>query len=199
MKTRTIYSPLIDINDYKYITNCKEVLKTNETINEPVRENVDAILSEIEKRCPDAREMWKTLTIEKGDSQQRSPPRVRSGKEKPLERKRKAENLGNKEAPSHDCAWTCKYKPKSAQEIVGNEEAAGKLKSWLSGWRASLAKEDNGSSGDEFYSSDCSSMCNQNENNQVAVLLGPHGSGKSASVYAVAEELDYRFVMSRLR
>lgn len=209
MKTESRYLPSIDINNYKCITNYKEVSKTSEMVNEPVKENIDTVLSEIEKFCPDVRELWKALTIKNNQKrdmeslddqkplkEKKSPSRMRGRKTKQLERKKKAESSENKEDLFHDCAWTCKYKPKSAQGIVGNEEAANKLKSWLSGWRASLTNENDGSSGDEFYSSDCSSMCN-NENNQIAVLLGPHGSGKSASVYAIAEELGYRFVMEK--
>ncbi|EFN70838.1 ATPase family AAA domain-containing protein 5 [Camponotus floridanus] len=175
-----------------------EINKTSKTIevniNEPVKGNFDQVLSEIEELCPDARKMWKTISKIKNDSEKRSPSRMKGRKTRTLERKKRemlTERIENEESRSHDCAWTCKYKPKSAEEIIGNEEAAGKLKDWLSGWRAFLTKEDDGSSGDEFYSSDCSTSCNNRENNQIAVLLGPHGSGKTASVYAIAEELGY--------
>lgn len=63
-----------------------------------------------------------------------------------------------------------------------------KLKTWLEAWQTPV-REDYSSS-EEFYSSD-NSYQNSLETNQVAVLLGPHGSGKTASVYAVAEELGY--------
>ncbi|XP_077278918.1 enhanced level of genomic instability 1 [Temnothorax americanus] len=187
MKIEKKYLPLIDIGNYKYITNCRESSRTTKTINEPVKENVERVLSEIEKLYPDVRKIWKTITMIKGNSVKKSPPRMR-GRKRALERRRTL--MESEESQLHDCMWTYKYKPMSAQEIVGNEEAANKLKDWLSGWRTSLTKENDGSSGDEFYSSDCSSSCN-NENNQIAVLLGPHGSGKSASVYAIAEELGY--------
>lgn len=64
------------------------------------------------------------------------------------------------------------------------------MKEWLTGWRATFTNEDVNTS-DEFYSTDCSSDTKIIENNQVAVLLGPCGSGKTASVYAVAEEFGY--------
>lgn len=194
MKIEKKYLPSIDINNYKYI-NCREATRTIKTINEPVKENVEQVLSEIEKFYPDVQKMWKTISTIKGDFEKKSSPRMRSRKTRLTERKRiLMESIGNDENQSHNCAWTYKYKPMSAQEIVGNEEAAGKLKDWLSGWRISLMKENDGNSSDEFYSSDCSSSYN-NENNQIAVLLGPHGSGKSASVYAIAEELGYRLVI----
>ncbi|KAM0737079.1 Enhanced level of genomic instability 1 [Formica fusca] len=193
-KVERKYLPSIDVNNYKYICNYSKAPKAVEVkINEPVKGNIDEILSEIEELCPDARKIWKTISTIKSDSEKKSPlSRMKGRKSRTLERKKMlTENIGNEKSPLHDCAWTCKYKPMSAEEIVGNEEAAVKLKDWLGGWRASLTKEDDGSSGDEFYSSDCSSSCNNREDNQTAVLLGPYGSGKTASVYAVAEELGY--------
>lgn len=192
MKSEKKYVPSIDVSNYKHITNCREARATK-TINEPVKENIEQVLSEIEEFCPDVRKMWKTISTIKGDSEKKSPPRRKT---RALERKRMlVESIENEENQSSNCIWTHKYKPMSAREIAGNEEAANKLKDWLSGWRATLTKEDDDSSGGEFYSSDCSSSYN-NENNQIAVLLGPHGSGKSASVYAIAEELGYRLVIA---
>ncbi|XP_070152901.1 enhanced level of genomic instability 1 isoform X3 [Polyergus mexicanus] len=193
-KVERKYLPSIDVNNYKCICNYSKAPKAIEVkINESVKGNIDEILSEIEELCPSARKIWKTISTIKSDLEKKSPlSRMKGRKSRTLERKKiLTENIGNEKSPLHDCAWTCKYKPMSAEEIVGNEEAAGKLKDWLSGWRASLTKEDDGSSGDEFYSSDCSSSCNNREDNQIAVLLGPYGSGKTASVYAVAEEFGY--------
>lgn len=191
------YSPLIDVNKYKCITNYNEVLKATVTINVSAKENFDQVLSDIEERCSDARSMWKTiLTIKDELDRKNSSSRVKSGKAKSSKREATlAQNI--KDNQSHDSTWTCKYRPMSTQDVVGNEEAARKLKDWLNGWRTSLTRE-NDSSSDEFYSSDCSYTSFNNENNQVAVLLGPHGSGKSASVYATAEELGYRFVHENL-
>lgn len=199
-KVEKKYLPLIDINNYKCICNYSKTPKAIEVnIHEPVKGNFDQVLSEIEEFCPDVREMWKTISKIKGDSEKRSPSRMKGRKTRMLERKKMlTENIDNEESWLHDCVWTCKYKPMSAEEIIGNEEAARKLKDWLNGWRTSLTKKDDDSSGDEFYSSDCSSSCNNHENNQIAVLLGPHGSGKTASVYAIAEELGYRLVVAKV-
>jgi len=193
-KVERKYSPSIDINNYKCITNYNEMPKAIETINEYVKENIDQVLSEIEKICPEVQRMWKTISMIKDKLEKKS--QTRGKKEKSLERKKMLMESINNENQSHDCMWTCKYKPTNMQDIVGNEEAAKKLKNWLTSWRVSLTKTDDGSSGDEFYSSDCSSSYN-NENNQVVVLLGPHGSGKSASVYAIAEELGYRLEITK--
>lgn len=196
IKIEKKYLPLIDVSNYKYITNYEKASTATKTINEPVKEDIERVLSEIETFYPDVRKMWKTISTIKGDSEKKSPSRMRDRETRALERKRiLKDNIENEENQLHNCAWTYKYKPMSTQEIVGNEEAAGKLRDWLSGWRASLTRENDGSSGDEFYSSDCSSSYNS-ENNQMAVLLGPHGSGKSASVYAIAKEFGYRLVVA---
>ncbi|KAL6261962.1 hypothetical protein P5V15_007045 [Pogonomyrmex californicus] len=190
MKIEKKYLPSIDINNYKHITSYKEASTVTEAINKPVKKNIEQALIEIEQLYPDVQNMWKTISTIKGDSEKKALSR-RGRKSKVFERKKMlTENVRNEDNQSRNCMWTYKYKPRSVQEVVGNEEAANKLKDWLSSWRLSLTKENDGSSGDEFYSSDCSSSCN-NENNQIAVLLGPHGSGKSASVYAIANELGY--------
>jgi DNA polymerase III delta prime subunit len=43
------------------------------------------------------------------------------------------------------------------------------------------------SSGDEFL--DCDSNDNRNVPNNTAILVGPHGCGKTSAVYAIANEL----------
>lgn len=188
-KIKENYLPSINVNNYKCITNYKEHRKSIETINEPVKENFDQVLSKIEERCPDTQKMWKVISAIIGKSKKKPASRLRSKKANLLEKKEKLTKNNNEEHESHNYTWTYKYRPRNADDIVGNEEAAGKLKDWLSSWR--VTKEDI-SSGDEFYSSDSCSCSYNNENNQMAVLLGPHGSGKSACVYAVAEELGYR-------
>lgn len=189
LKIKNKYLPLININDYKCIINHEKLVRIPDMKSEPKQENLSQVLSEIEESCSDTRKLWKIISTIKSDSEKRSPSRMRNKKSRLLEQNKTV--AGSEENKLHDCVWTCKYKPMSTQEIVGNEEAAGKLKTWLTGWRASLKTNNNDNSSDEFYSSDCSSSCN-NENNQIAVLLGPHGSGKSASVYAIAEEFGYR-------
>ncbi|XP_014472510.1 PREDICTED: ATPase family AAA domain-containing protein 5 [Dinoponera quadriceps] len=188
MKAEKKYLPSVNIDEYRCITNYNEAVSgATVSVDKPVKGSFEEVLSEMEERCPDVPEMWKTVSTIRNKTEKK---RARGGgrRTKSLERKGLT---GSVEATtrSHDCVWTCKYKPMSAQEVVGNEEAATKLKDWLSGWR--ITTKEGYSSGEEFYSSDCSSNPYNHENNQTAVLLGPHGSGKSASVYAVAEELGY--------
>ncbi|KAK2577142.1 hypothetical protein KPH14_003302 [Odynerus spinipes] len=190
MKSETKYKPKLNYHDHKY--TCQSIkVQNNSTasVNLSVEKNIEEILTEMEKCCTDTRSMWKTvLSTAKGQTsitQSQKPKgkkRKSTGKEGIIER--------HEESKNKNSIWTHKYKPMNSHQIVGNEEAALQLKDWLIKWRSVLRKEDN-SSGDEFYSSDCS-YTSKNENNQVAVLLGPYGSGKTASVYAIAEELGYR-------
>ncbi|XP_046813074.1 ATPase family AAA domain-containing protein 5 isoform X1 [Vespa crabro] len=189
LKSDMIYLPTVNYNDYKYISQSSKLSnKSLITINASVEKTTEEILTEMEKHCADTRSIWETvISVAKDHFGMIQLKKGKSKKAKSIEKK----------GPTKDCdkrliansIWTQKYKPMNSRQIVGNEEGAKKLRDWLSHWRSSLHKE-HGSSGDEFYSSDCS-FTSKHENNQVAVLLGPHGTGKTASVYAVAEELGY--------
>lgn len=161
-------------------TDFEEFVKIDET-------NLEDTLRELESRYSDVRTMWANIS----STSNRTPKKYQKKRNKKL---KLHQGKGNSsEIPdSPNPTWTCKYKPTSSGQIVGNDAAIGKLRNWLSGWRLPSPNDDR-SSGDEFFSSDSSSSgCY--ENNQVAVLLGPYGSGKTASVYAIAEELGYRSV-----
>lgn len=45
------------------------------------------------------------------------------------------------------------------------------------------------SSGDEFFDCDSNENTNRNLPNNTAILVGPHGCGKTSAVYAIANEL----------
>ncbi len=63
--------------------------------------------------------------------------------------------------------WTEKHRPKSLEEMVGNEEARAKLVLWLKKWKPGA---------------------------RAALLLGPPGTGKTTSVHLVAEKLGYQLI-----
>ncbi|XP_047346063.1 ATPase family AAA domain-containing protein 5 isoform X2 [Vespa velutina] len=184
-----IYLPTMNYNDYKYISQSSILSnKSLITINASVEKTTEEILTEMEKHCADTRSMWETvISVAKDHFGMIQLKKGKSKKAKSIEKKGITKDFD--ERVIANSIWTQKYKPMNSRQIVGNEEGAKKLRDWLSHWRSSLHKE-HGSSGDEFYSSDCS-FTSKHENNQVAVLLGPHGTGKTATVYAVAEELGY--------
>ncbi|XP_054392599.2 ATPase family AAA domain-containing protein 5 isoform X1 [Pongo abelii] len=108
----------------------------------------------------------------------------------------------SKDSGTEDMLWTDKYQPQTASELIGNELAIKKLHSWLKDWkrRAELEERQNlkgkrdekhedfsggidfkGSSDDEE-----SRLCN------TVLITGPTGVGKTAAVYACAQELGFK-------
>lgn len=188
------FVPVIDIKNFKSLIDfSKKESESLEKINKP---KIQDALTDIEKHCSNVRDMWNVISLVKKQSNKVVSPKERGKKNRQLGKKEKMEHK-IKEDQLEYCSWTYKYRPKSSQEIVGNEEAVAKLKEWLIGWKKAEFTNDNVSSGDEFYSSD-SCQTKISENNQVAVLLGPHGCGKTASIYAVADEFGYTSVLKEL-
>ncbi|XP_076792318.1 ATPase family AAA domain-containing protein 5 [Arvicanthis niloticus] len=107
----------------------------------------------------------------------------------------------SKDSGTEDMLWTEKYQPQNSNELIGNELAVKKLHSWLKDWkrRAELEERQNlkgrrdekedlsdsmdfkGSSDDEEYR-----LCN------TVLITGPTGVGKTAAVYACAQELGFK-------
>lgn len=104
---------------------------------------------------------------------------------------------------TEDMLWIEKYQPQNSSELIGNELAIKKLHSWLKDWkrRAELEERQNlkgkrdekqedpldsidfkGSSDDEEETR----LCN------TVLITGPTGVGKTAAVYACAQELGFK-------
>ncbi|CAL0307858.1 unnamed protein product [Lupinus luteus] len=96
--------------------------------------------------------------------------------------------------------WTHKYKPTKAFEVCGNGESVNFLRDWLHLWherryqsrKDSSIKDQCGTQNDDFNCSDSDydlEDCNVKDSLQnVLLITGPIGSGKSAAVYACAQE-----------
>ncbi|XP_078037453.1 enhanced level of genomic instability 1 [Augochlora pura] len=181
------FVPTINSSDYACTMDFSEAKFEEKVKNKTAK--ISDVLTEMEKFCTDTREMWNVISfIVNGQPIKAVSPGTRTKKNK-LVREEIIIEEKSTENQIENYNWTHKYRPRSIKEIVGNEEAGRKLKEWLTGWKTTFRNESN-SSGDEFYSSD-STASGIRENNQIAILLGPHGSGKTASVYAVAEEFGY--------
>ncbi|XP_060059969.1 ATPase family AAA domain-containing protein 5 [Erinaceus europaeus] len=104
---------------------------------------------------------------------------------------------------TEDMLWTEKYQPQDSSELIGNEIAIKKLHSWLKDWkrRAELEERQNIQGKKEEKQEDllddrdfkCSSddeeetrLCN------TVLITGPTGVGKTAAVYACAQELGFK-------
>uniref|UniRef100_A0A8C0SND8 ATPase family AAA domain-containing protein 5 n=1 Tax=Canis lupus familiaris TaxID=9615 RepID=A0A8C0SND8_CANLF len=136
-----------------------------------------------------------------------SSPSPKKINEKPEELdKRNNSNRIKQDSGTEDMLWTEKYQPQNSNELIGNELAIKKLHSWLKDWkkRAELEERQNlkgkkdekqegilnlldsidfkGSSDDEEETR----LCN------TVLITGPTGVGKTAAVYACAQELGFK-------
>ncbi|CAK1556235.1 unnamed protein product [Leptosia nina] len=108
-------------------------------------------------------------------------------------------NLANVEPDSVDkLCWADKFKPTSAKQIIGNFTAIDELKKWLQLWTENLVRnkhnEDSDSDFDILRDSDADSRESLKSFNNVLIICGEVGSGKTSSVYAVATELGIKVI-----
>ncbi|KAI9097944.1 hypothetical protein K1719_025715 [Acacia pycnantha] len=108
-------------------------------------------------------------------------------------------------AKTEGTLWTYKYKPTKAFEVCGNDESVKFLRDWLQLWHGrryqskkdSLYRDKGDMQGDDNDDADydCShcdydseDMTEEDSLENVLLITGPAGSGKSAAVYACAQE-----------
>ena len=116
--------------------------------------------------------------------------------------------------PDHFELWTEKYQYKNEDEIVTNHSQFERLKEWLTNWKTILSKESANSNSasksksknkndDDSYSESDFSCDSDYSNSSIyganrkfyanAILLsGPHGCGKTSSIYTVAKQLGFK-------
>ena len=91
-----------------------------------------------------------------------------------------------------------KYAPQCAEDVIGNARVVKDLASWLGEWEARDVKRrrrlNEGDSSDGYSSdSDVSDeFLDEEDLPNTALLLGPNGVGKTASVYALAHEMGFK-------
>ncbi|XP_075034176.1 ATPase family AAA domain-containing protein 5 [Mixophyes fleayi] len=101
-----------------------------------------------------------------------------------------------------DVLWTEKYQPQHSDDLIGNSVAVKQLHSWLRDWKIRAEKDDRknqmqktGKDDNDTWDlgdfrdgedSDEESLCN------TVLITGPPGVGKTAAVYACAQELGFK-------
>ncbi|XP_075759969.1 ATPase family AAA domain-containing protein 5 isoform X2 [Pelodiscus sinensis] len=104
-----------------------------------------------------------------------------------------------------DVLWTEKYQPQDSSELIGNSVEIKKLHSWLKEWkkRADWEEKNSQKSEKDAESQQDSMDCmdfkdDKSESEEESILCntvlitGPSGVGKTAAVYACAQELGFK-------
>nr|XP_020472089.1 ATPase family AAA domain-containing protein 5-like isoform X1 [Monopterus albus] len=105
------------------------------------------------------------------------------------------------EVMKEDMLWTDKYQPQHSSDIIGNTASVRRLYSWLKEWKLRTDQEERKKQKDKKQeedsndsewdsgkddSQDGEDMCN------TVLITGPTGVGKTAAVYACAQELGFK-------
>uniref|UniRef100_A0A8B9LE45 ATPase family AAA domain containing 5a n=2 Tax=Astyanax mexicanus TaxID=7994 RepID=A0A8B9LE45_ASTMX len=113
-----------------------------------------------------------------------------------------SETTGTEDGVREDVLWTEKYQPQHSNDVIGNTASVRKLHSWLKEWKLRADREERtkqqeakqGDDSNDSWMGDNSGWLEDAEDLLCNTLLitGPAGVGKTAAVYACAQELGFK-------
>lgn len=171
--------------------------------------DIRPVLNEIKSQNPDYpvyksfrllnQKSGKKLLQDKQEDAIKTKKRRGRPKKNPLSNVKTIEVQNEETDPVDYGMWTEKYKPKSSEDIIGNAKAIKTLKMWLESWKTFSQeiisnKTRRNSSSSEFETTDCDSRDSSRLPDNTIILGGPSGSGKSAAVYAICNELGFNVI-----
>uniref|UniRef100_UPI003AAECB60 ATPase family AAA domain-containing protein 5 isoform X2 n=1 Tax=Centroberyx gerrardi TaxID=166262 RepID=UPI003AAECB60 len=111
-------------------------------------------------------------------------------------------NTVKQDVVKEDVLWTDKYQPQHSTDIIGNTVSVRRLHSWLREWKLRTdqeerkkqkeKKQEEGSNDSDW---DCAEEVSQDGEDMLCntlLITGPSGVGKTAAVYACAQELGFK-------
>nr|WKN12651.1 Atad5a [Photocorynus spiniceps] len=112
------------------------------------------------------------------------------------------EDAGRNDEVMEDMLWTDKYQPQHSNDIIGNAASVKRLHSWLKEWKLRADREERKKQKDEKHEEDSSDSdwgCGEEDSQDgedmlcnTVLITGPTGVGKTAAVYACAQELGFK-------
>ncbi|XP_071329968.1 ATPase family AAA domain-containing protein 5 [Trachinotus anak] len=112
------------------------------------------------------------------------------------------EDAVKKDVVKEDVLWTDKYQPQHSSDIIGNTASVRRLHSWLKEWKLRADREERKKQKDrkqEEGSNDSDWDCGEEDSQDgedmlcnTVLITGPTGVGKTAAVYACAQELGFK-------
>ncbi|KAK5914180.1 hypothetical protein CgunFtcFv8_008639 [Champsocephalus gunnari] len=112
------------------------------------------------------------------------------------------ESAGKKDVMKEDVLWTDKYQPQHTSDIIGNTASVRRLHSWLKEWKLRADREERKNQKEKKREEsgndsewDCGEEDSQDGEDMLCntmIITGPTGVGKTAAVYACAQELGFK-------
>ncbi|XP_062307657.1 ATPase family AAA domain-containing protein 5 [Osmerus eperlanus] len=111
-----------------------------------------------------------------------------------------SEEAGKQDSMKEDVLWTEKYQPQHSSDVIGNTGSVRRLHSWLKEWklrtdreeRKERKKQKEGNSNDSWDCGEDDSQEGEELTCNTLLISGPTGVGKTAAVYACAQELGFK-------